>query len=185
MVECAVGDNYCNFSIIFGVFSIVCLIAVITEIIIFNSNKHIIVLFIAQTLCITMSLEYFLDYDSKLLYFIKEYLLLISYTVTSYYFIFQAYYMLIQSKSLQALVYFSLFVSILAFIIITIIFLFNLIVGFYGIPCNNYLWIIMRSLGMMMSCLFMFVGILISKKIKKIRKELNEAELKSRLLFLW
>ena len=138
-----------------------------------------------MVLCVAMILEYFIDYDSTLFYFIKEYLLLLSYSTASYYFIFQAYFLLTQSNSLKILVFSSAVISVSAFVTITIIFGFNLIVGFLEIPCDNYLWIIMRSLGLMMSTLFVFMGIMINKKINSIRSELNQTEVKSRLLFLW
>ena len=190
MVDCASGDSYCSFTIVFGVISIILLILVViftkaVEILILHYNQHIIILFVAHTLCIIMIIQYFVTTKSRLLYFIKEYFLLITYTITSYYFIFQAFFLLQESKLLKLVVWFSGIASVLTFTVVAIMFGFNLIMQKYSIPCNHDIYIIMRSLGLMMSTIFCFTGILISRKLKLISRELNQEEVRFRIIYLW
>ena len=190
MVVCNTEEGFCAFTLTFGILSIICFILVVLSnqditIIIYNRNGHVLVLFLARFLCMTMIIEYFVTIDSKIFYFIKEYVLLITFCVTAYYFIFQAEFILEQYKLLRYLVYSSIFVSLLFFVIITLYFLFELALEDFGVPCNTFLWIMMRSLGLMMCILFIIMGTLIRKKINSIRGLLNEPELKTRMFYLW
>ena len=144
MAECSSGDSFCSFSLAFGILSIICLLLLvklikITEAFLYHSNKHIVILFLAQALCLVMVFQYFISNYSDILYFIKEYLLLFVYCVATYYFIFQAYFLLEQNILLKYLVFSSGLVCLFAFFVILFIFALNIVVGYSGVSCNNYL----------------------------------------------
>ncbi|OMJ85103.1 hypothetical protein SteCoe_13626 [Stentor coeruleus] len=180
MVVCASEGSYCEFTIIFGTFSIICLVIVDFELIIYNKNPHIVVLFIPRALCISMILEYFVNINSESLYFIKEYLLLIGICTTSYYFTFQAYNLLKDISIVKYTILGSIVFYALSLIAILIVFAITLPMGTNGIPCNDVVWLVMRILGALQALLFVIVSVLVKKKVSKFASFLHQQVLAER-----
>lgn len=150
----------------------------------FNTNQHIVVLFIARALCIAMILEYFVNVDSQALYFVKEYVLLIGICTTSYYFTFQAYSLLKDITILRYAIFGSIIISALLLILILFIFTISVALDYDGIPCNDMVWLVMRIVGLLQALLFVFVGLLVRKKVSKFAFLLNQEELAERFFCL-
>ena len=192
MIDCDAGHTACSVYLAFGIFSILCLILVVLyikgiEIVVFSRNPQLQVLFMAYFLCIMMALYYFLiGFMGPLLYFIKEFLLLLASSYTSYFFIFQAYGLLSNNK----LVTYSLRCTIAAVAaILLIILLYPLIIFLLernsDLECGKIIWMVMRGLGVFLSLVFVFLGVLINKKQEVMMMELNVQETKVRKLYLW
>jgi hypothetical protein len=194
MVVCSSEGQFCAFTLFFGIFSIICFFLIVpptqdAAIIIFNKHEYVLVLFLARFLCLTMIVEYFIPVHSTIIFFVKECVLLFTYCVTAYYFIFQAEFILAQNWYLRYLVFFSILVSIACFVTIIMFFIFELALSdpqnHTAVTCDAFLWILMRSLGMMMTILFIVMGKLISNKLYGLSEMLNRKELRTRLIYLW
>jgi hypothetical protein len=132
-----------------------------------------------------MILEYLVPKHSKILYFLKEFILLISYCATAYYFIFQAGTLLFEYTFYRYILYSSLFLTAISLVTIFVYFIANLLVFGESLPCNSIYWVIMRIIGLCLSILSIIISMWIHWKLIKISQKLHLGELKSRMFYLW
>lgn len=190
MVVCNDENSFCAFTLFFGTISVLCLILIVfsmqdTILLKFNDSPNIHLIFIPRFLCITMTLQYFIPYYSTVLFFIKEYILLLSYCATAYYFIFQASFLLIGSKVFKWLLNGSLIFNGISLGAILINFILELVAHMKPMPCDSMAWVIMRIVGLTLSLLSMAISAWIQLKINSIGHLLDKYELKDRIFYLW
>jgi len=190
MVVCQAGSTYCPFTVVFGTISVLFLLLVVSgkqDIVLlkFNKRLHIATLFIARFLCIIMILEYLLPFDSQILFFLKEFTLVISYCATAYYFIFQAGFILFEYTLYRYVLYGSLTLTAFSLVSLIIYYCATLLFANDPMPCNAPSWMIMRTLGLALSILCVLISLWIQIKVSKLSEKLNLAQLKNRITYLW
>ena len=189
MVVCENTSTLCPFTIVFGVVSIICLILLVAfiqvwEVYLYRSYENVVILFFAYFLCILMILTYFLEFWSEVTYFLKDLFILALNCLTSYYFIFQANAILENYSCLKFTVMVSVWVLLGSFASILVLFVFRM-VAFNSISCDNIIWVVMRTLAIFMSILFLVIGFLVHSKLMTFKQYLNAEETRSRLFILW
>ena len=151
----------------------------------FNQNPNIEIIFLARFLCITMILQYFIPYYSGILYFIKEYILLLSYCATAYYFIFQASHLLFDSRFFRYLLNGSLILTGIGLSGIVLYFVAALVTDTNPMPCDSVTWVVMRVIGLTLSVLSLAISAWIQSKVNSIARHLDQHEMKDRVFYLW
>ena len=132
-----------------------------------------------------MILEYLLPIQSKILYFIKEFVLLISYGATAFYFIFQAGALLFEYTFYRYLLYSSLSLTGLTLVSIFGYFVSHLIIFNKTLPCNDPFWMIIRTMGLGLSIISLIISMKINAKLNSISEKLHQGEIKFRMFYLW
>ena len=192
MINCNASEDVCSVYLALGIFSLFCLVLIVfpikgLEIILFSRNPQLLVLFMAYSLCIVMTLYYFLvGLMGPLLYFIKEFFQLLACSYTFYFFIFQAYGLL----STNNFVKYSLRgTTITVAVILLIILLYPLITFLLdrsnALECGKNIWMAMRGLGVFLGLVFALLGVIIIKKQESMMMELNLQETRVRKFYLW
>ena len=132
-----------------------------------------------------MILEYLVPMHSKILYFLKEFILLISYGATAFYFIFQAGSLLFEYTFYRYLLFSSLFLTAITLVSIFGYFVSYLMVFEIALPCNDPFWIIMRIVGLGLSIISVIISMWINCKVNSIAEKLHIGEIKFRMCYLW
>jgi hypothetical protein len=137
----------------------------------YYSKDEFKVLLCFAVMITVMILHYFLIANMfDVIFFLKEYLQLVSLAYICYFFLYQMY-KLIQGHI--CLTYFGL-----AMIILTVLYLSAIAIYFtvdfyvvsYSIyDCSNQFWIYLRVAGFVLSLLFLSIGVVISKSLKKVK----------------
>ncbi|OMJ92510.1 hypothetical protein SteCoe_4750 [Stentor coeruleus] len=117
---------------------------------------------------IAMTVHYFFigeEYD--ILYFLKEYFLLISYTYICYFFLYQMYTLFER----------HIFLTYLGMITLVLVIIYITVLGFYFIlvevvvntavfDCSSEFWLMISSSGFLLSILFIAIGIVVQQNLK-------------------
>jgi hypothetical protein len=180
------SGSVCLVAFIFGLISIVYLVGSVVFIYKYYKKDEVKVLLFFSLTCLSMIFHYFFigkGYD--VLYFLKDYMKLITFSHICYFFIKQLYYLI------EGHIFISYFG--LGMIIGTITYLTG--IGLYFsldfflisesiFECSNYFWILLRIPGVLLGILLLSVGIMISKNIKA-ESVLHKAEVKKKEKDLW
>lgn len=185
------NDDLCWLSVSFGIISIIYLASIVKHIQIFLIFKYYRreekkVLFFLAALCTSMILHYFLIADIyDVLYFVKEYLMLVVLSYICYYFLYHMY-KLIQTHTVITFIGLTIIVITIVYLsVIAIYFTVDFFIADSSVfECSNDFWILIRAAELVLSLLFLIIGLVISKKLREV-KIIYKAQVKKKEKNVW
>lgn len=117
---------------------------------------------------IAMTVHYlFIGEEYNILYFLKEYFLLISYTYICYFFLYQMYnlferHMFLTYLGMIALVLVIIYITVLGFYFTLV----EVVVSTSVFDCSSVFWLMISSSGFLLSILFIAIGIVVQQNLK-------------------